>query len=81
MDRISYHVVEHDEGFAYRVGDVYSEPFSTHEDALQAARIAAEEHRSAGSDAEISFQDETGKWRREHADGTDRPETDVVDDT
>ncbi|MCL6706159.1 DUF2188 domain-containing protein [Pseudomonas sp. R2.Fl] len=81
MTRVTYHVVSHDEGYAYRVDDVYSEPFATHEEALEAARIAAAEHRLSGQDAEINFQDETGKWRREHADGADRPETEVEDDT
>lgn len=80
MADVTYHVVRHDEGFAYRVGDVYSEPFPTHEEAMEAARIAAAEHRLSGRDAEISYQDETGRWRREHADGSDRPDSDVVDD-
>jgi hypothetical protein len=81
MTQVTYHVVAHDEGYAYRVGDVYSEPFPTREEALEAASIAAAEHRLAGRDAEIKFQDKSGKWQTEHADGTDRPETDVEDDT
>ncbi|MGF0537048.1 DUF2188 domain-containing protein [Agrobacterium sp. ES01] len=80
MADITYHVVKHDEGFAYRLGDVYSEPFPTHEDALAAARAVATEHGLSGDDAEISFQDADGRWHREHADGTDRPASSVVDD-
>ncbi|MBO3759121.1 DUF2188 domain-containing protein [Ciceribacter sp. L1K23] len=80
MSEVVYHVVAHDDGYAYRVDDVYSEPFPTHEEALEAARVAAAEHRLSGSDAEISYQDESGQWRSEHADGADRPVTDVEDD-
>ena len=80
MAEVTYHVVRHDEGFAYRVGDVYSEPFPTHEEAMEAARIAAAEHRLAGRDADINYQDESGRWHREHADGSDRPDSQVVDD-
>lgn len=80
MDRITYHVVAHDEGYAYRLGDVYSEPFPSHEDAMKAARAAASAQQTAGSDAEISWQDENGDWQFEHADGADRPMASVVDD-
>lgn len=80
MAKVTYHVVEHDEGFAYRLGDVYSEPFATHAEALTAARQAAGAQQLADGDAEISWQDENGKWIHEHADGADRPMTDVVDD-
>ena len=80
MAKVTYHVVEHDEGFAYRLGNVYSEPFSSHAEALSAARQAAGAQQIADGDAEISWQDENGEWHNEHADGADRPMTDVVDD-
>ncbi|THV23172.1 DUF2188 domain-containing protein [Peteryoungia ipomoeae] len=80
MDRVTYHVVTHDEGFAYRLGDVYSEPFPTHDEALSAARAAASAQQLSGSDAEISWQDANGDWKFEHADGADRPMASVVDD-
>ena len=80
MASVTYHVVAHDEGYAYKVGDVFSEPFPTHDDALQAARAAAAEHRVSGESAEISFEDASGHWHTEHADGSDRPETNVSDD-
>ena len=41
MVKVTYHVVAHDEGYAYRLGDVYSEPYATHDEALAAARHAA----------------------------------------
>lgn len=80
MAKVTYHVVEHDEGFAYRLGDVYSEPFPSHAEALSAARSAANAQQLADGDTEISWQDEAGEWHNEHADGADRPMTDVVDD-
>ncbi|WP_312407069.1 hypothetical protein [Rhizobium sp.] len=81
MTTITYHVGEHDGGFAYRLGDVWSESFPSHEVALSAARTAAERQHVEGQDAEISFQLSDGRWQTEHASGGDRPETEIVDDT
>lgn len=80
MTKITYHVAQHDEGFAYRLGDVWSESFADHDAALAAARSAAERQHLEGRDAEISFQLADGRWHTEHASGGDRPETEVVDD-
>jgi len=80
MTRITYHVAEHDGGFAYRLGDVWSESFPDHDAALAAARSAAERQHLEGRDAEISYQLADGRWQTEHASGGDRPATDVVDD-
>ena len=46
MTRVTYEVVEHDGGWAYKVGNVYSEPFSSHDEARQAAGRAAHEQSS-----------------------------------
>ncbi|MGG7518224.1 DUF2188 domain-containing protein [Allorhizobium undicola] len=78
--QITYHVGEHDGGYAYRLRDVWSEPFPDHETALKAARDAAERQHLEGRDAEITYQLGDGTWRTEHASGGDRPETEVVDD-
>src|SRR6185312_13238106 len=43
MNKVTYQIVEHDGGWAYKLGDVYSETFRTHEEALNAARAAAAE--------------------------------------
>ena len=80
MTKITYHVSEHDGGFAYRLGDVWSESFLDHDAALAAARSAAERQHLEGRDAEISYQLADGRWQTEHASGGDRPDTDVVDD-
>ncbi|MGV8839115.1 MAG: DUF2188 domain-containing protein [Bauldia sp.] len=81
MTRIKYEVVEHDGGFAYKLGDVFSEPFPTHDEALAAARRAAIEQRMSGETAAISWQDAAGRWHEELSRGDDRPETAVVDET
>lgn len=75
----TYEVVQHDGGWAYRVGDVFSETFGTHEDAHAAAEAAAERQRAPGSDETIEYQDEKGRWREERAEGDDRPVTEVKD--
>ncbi len=80
MTTITYHVGEHDGGFAYRVGDVLSETFPDHAAALAAAKSAAQRQHIEGRDAEISYQLFDGRWQTEHADGGDRPDTEVVDD-
>ncbi len=77
MTEIHYHVVEHDGGWAYRLGDVYSETFPTHDAALAAARRAAAEQGVNGETEAIEFQDGEGRWRIELSDGHDRPVADV----
>jgi len=77
MSRITYEIVEHDGGWAYKVGGTYSETFPTHSDALAAAKIAAAEQQVAGSTQGIEYEDTAGKWHNELSEGTDRPEADV----
>jgi hypothetical protein len=77
MGPLVYKIVEHDGGWAYKLGDVFSETFATRELAHEAAEIAAEEQRAPGEDAEIQWEDDGGVWRDEHSDGRDRPETSV----
>jgi hypothetical protein len=79
MTRIHYRIVQHDGGWAYKLNDVFSEPFRSHAAALAAAkRVAAEQH-VPGELAQIEYQDETGKWRTELSEGTDRPDADVIE--
>lgn len=77
MSNVTYNIVEHDGGWAYMVGDVYSETFATHDDAFAAAKIAAAEQQTAGKDEMIEYQDKHGEWRVESAKGGDRPSSDV----
>ena len=79
MTNVTYKVVEHDGGWAYKVGDVFSETFRTHDDAHAAAEIAASEQTSPGEAEAIEYQDAKGRWRVEDAKGDDRPSTDVSD--
>lgn len=77
MQSVTYQIVEHDGGWAYRVEDAYSETFPSHEAALDAARQAAREQRVPGETEAIEFEDARGVWRDEVSPGDDRPETRV----
>jgi hypothetical protein len=79
MSHVTYQVVRHDDGWAYKVDGVFSEPFPTHAAALAAARAAAAEQRVLGRTEAIEYEDENGRWHRETASGSDRPDTDVKD--
>jgi len=78
MTRITYEIVEHDGGWAYRVDGVFSETFPSHDAARRAAERAAGEQVVPGETTAISYEDKAGHWHDEVAAGTDRPETDVA---
>lgn len=80
MAHVKYDIVEHDGGYAYKVGDVFSETFRTHKAALDAAIAAANRQQAAGQSAAIQYQDAQGQWHEEQVDGGDRPETEIEDD-
>jgi hypothetical protein len=77
MARVTYEIVEHDGGWAYKVGDVFSEPFPSHDEARRAAERAAGEQVVPGESAEISYEDKDGRWHDERSAGSDRPDTEV----
>ena len=77
MTDITYIIVEHDGGWAYKLGEVFSETFPTHDAALHAAQTAAGEHRITGEDTGITYEDAEGQWREELSPGDDRPTTHV----
>ena len=77
MSKITYEIVPHDGGWAYRANGTYSESFRTHDEARQAALLAAQEQMAPGETTFISWEDSDGHWHNEVARGTDRPETDV----
>jgi hypothetical protein len=79
MVTVKYEVVEHDGGWAYKVGDVWSETFRSHDAALKAAEKAASRQKRPGATDGIVYQDARGQWHEEVADGRDRPQTRVVD--
>jgi hypothetical protein len=78
MAKIHYRVVEHDGGWAYKLNDVFSEPFPTRRAALAAAKRVAIEQHVPGNTTHIEFQDEAGKWHEEISAGSDRPDADVI---
>jgi hypothetical protein len=77
MTKVTYEIVEHDGGWAYKVDGVFSEPFPSHDAARRAAEHAAKEQVVPGDAAKIVYEDKTGHWHQELAPGNDRPETDV----
>jgi hypothetical protein len=77
MANVHYQIVEHDGGWAYKVGDVFSEPFLTHDQARDAAERAAAEQKVPGETEPIEYQDRAGAWHEEVAQGDDRPDSDV----
>jgi hypothetical protein len=79
MAHVSYVIVEHDGGWAYRLGGTFSETFPTREAAHKAAAAAAAEQRVPGETASIEYETSDGQWREESARGDDRPQTDVKD--
>jgi len=79
MAQVTYDIVEHDGGFAYKVGDVFSETYPTHQAAHAAAVSAAGRQQLEGESDAIQYQDSKGQWHEEQAEGGDRPETEVED--
>jgi hypothetical protein len=79
MASVTYEVVAHDGGYAYKVGDVFSETFPTHADAREAAEAAARRQQEVGGTQAIQYEDADGVWHTEMAKGTDRPAAAVCD--
>ena len=77
MTKITYHIDEHDGGWAYRADGVYSETYPSHDAARGAAVRAAAEQRLSGQTTGITWEDQAGKWHQELAEGDDRPVTEV----
>ena len=57
MSHVTYAVVEHDGGWAYKAGDADSETFATREAAHAAAARAAQEQRAPGQPGPIEYED------------------------
>lgn len=79
MRHLTYRVTQHDGGWAYKQGDTFSETFPTHDRARAAAVVACREQGVPGALTYIEYQDATGEWITERADGHDRPDVDVQD--
>ena len=79
MSQVTYKVIQHDGGWAYKMGSTISETYPTHDLARAAAARAAGEQRAPGEDEAIAYEDSSGEWREEEAGGADRPEPKVKD--
>jgi hypothetical protein len=79
MAKVTYAIVEHDGGGAYKVGGTFSEAFPSHAAAHFAACRAALEQQVPGESAGITWEDERGRWHAEITRGDDRPEVEVED--
>src|SRR5262249_4601047 len=77
MSKVTYEIVEHEGGWAYRVDGSFSETFPSHEAPRSAAERAAGEQVVRGETTAISYEDKAGRWHSEAARGDDRPETDI----
>ncbi|MDE3176091.1 MAG: DUF2188 domain-containing protein [Pseudomonadota bacterium] len=79
MSHVTYVIIEHDGGWAYRMGGTISETFPSRERAHKAAARAAAEQRAPDETTPIQYETPEGEWREESARGSDRPRTDVKD--
>ena len=79
MSHVTYRIVQHDGGWAYRVDGAYSETFPSRDHAREAAERAAAEQHLGGQTTGISWEDRNGTWHSEISLGDDRPETEVKD--
>jgi len=75
LPKVTYEIVEHDGGWAYRVDGAFSETFRSRDEARSAAERAAREQSVGGDTTGISYEDSRGKWHDEVSSGGDRPET------
>ena len=78
MKDVSYRIVEHDGGWAYRINGTYSETFPSHDSAFGAARSAACKQLRPGDTTGIVWEDDTGQWHAELSRANDRPQTEVI---
>ena len=79
MAHYTYHIGQHDGGWAYRLGDVWSEPFPDHATALATAKKVALRQHVEGETAEIMYETADGEWKTEHIDRSEKPDVDVKD--
>jgi Uncharacterized protein conserved in bacteria (DUF2188) len=77
MTKVTYEIVEHDGGWAYRADGVFSETFPSHDEARRAAERAAREQTAPGEATIISYEDKDGRWHDELSSGGNRPDTSV----
>jgi hypothetical protein len=80
MTKVTYEIIRHEDGWAYKARGTISETFPSHDAALVVARTAAGEQKVPGETVGIQYETADGKWHEELDSGHDRPETTVKDD-
>lgn len=63
MVDITYQIVPHDEGWAYKLGDTISETYATPQEAAERARSAASRQKIGDGDALLAFPNPDGGWQ------------------
>jgi hypothetical protein len=79
MSKVTYEIIRHEDGWAYKARGTISETFPSHDAALQAARVAAGEQKVPGETVGIQYETADGVWHEEVDPGKDRPTTAVKD--
>ena len=79
MARVTYAIVEHDGGWAYRVDGTFSETFPAARPRISPPAGRRWSSSSRATTAGITWEDERGRWHAEISSGGDRPEVDVED--
>ena len=79
MSKVTYEIIQHEDGWAYKARGTISETFPSHDAALAAARTAAGEQKVPGETVGIQYETADGVWHEEVDSGRDRPETAVKD--
>ncbi|MBY0564120.1 MAG: DUF2188 domain-containing protein [Hyphomonadaceae bacterium] len=77
MTHIVYEIIEHDGGWAFKLGDTISQSFPTREAAVAVAKRVANEQRLPDETTPIEWEDERGEWHEEIAKGDDRPDVEI----
>ncbi len=64
MADITYQIVPHDNGWAYKLGDTLSEPYATAEQAMDRARDVAARQKIGDGDALLAYPAADGSgWK------------------
>jgi hypothetical protein len=81
MTKIVYEIIQHDGGWAFKLGDSISDTFRSHDAAYAAAKRVALEQMRPGQTVGISWEDSKGHWHDEISSGDDRPDVDIADES
>jgi hypothetical protein len=63
MVDITYEIVPHDKGWAYKLGDTLSETYATPDQAARQAKSAAARQKIGNGDARLAYPAPNGGWK------------------